>query len=162
METEVVFPLRENGTVLDVTLRAPTDGDRNFLLSSFCRSMRESSYGAGCPSEAFYPAASKCIERILAGGWEVTVAHVAGAPDEIAGWIAHRRDSKGLTVAFAYVRFSFRRLGVGSKLLAAAGVEPGAPFGVVFARAGALRAFRDRGWRPCFVPFVCFEMLEVS
>jgi hypothetical protein len=160
MTSEVVFPLRDGGTRIEVEIRSTQPGDRNLILSSFCRSLRNSSFTAGCPSETFYPAAAKCAETMLAR-WEVLVATVAGAPDEIAGWLSFRRDDHGITVGFAYTKHPYRGFKVASKLLEAAGVRPGMPFAVVFGRAGALRAFRDRGFQIQQTPFVCFELMEV-
>lgn len=88
------------------------------MLDSMRRTLvRNSAYAAGLQPEVI----NLIVEPVLAT-YETLVATPHGDPDEILGYIIHDGPS---TVGFIYVKEALRQKGIGSALLASAGIQKG-------------------------------------
>lgn len=98
-----------------VTIGYMEPNDRPYILDSFLRSYKDSPYAQGV-----HPNILIQLMDGLLSAWQVRVAR-----DEdgkmILGWIVYR-DSH--TVAYGYVRKSFRKLGIFRSLISAAELDP--------------------------------------
>lgn len=109
--------------MLDVELRSATEADVGFIWATF-----RDSYRAEQPdmTNADYEAWARTHQPYVG---DVVVAHVAGEPGLLVGWLAVH-GPLGLTpppppypLLYAYVRKERRREGIMRKLAAAAGID---------------------------------------
>ena len=84
--------------------------DENFVISSWLKSMHESPQFSGCRNTVYYGLSPKVENCLLEN--KVLVARSKDDYDQIVGWICYREHSGCLLVEWAYVKFSFRRVGV--------------------------------------------------
>lgn len=100
-------------TADEFELRPARPSDESFVFSSFLRSYRESDVASGIPNGRYFAVMKPLWQRVV-DSFTVLVAHPAGQPDEIAGWIAY----SGNVIAWIYVKHTpWRRLGVARRLL---------------------------------------------
>lgn len=136
--------------------------DTAVINSAFLRGLRESSYTNGLPSDAFFAVGRQAWNGIRRD-FITTIAHPAGQPDEIAGFVTHAQyDERGercKVVAWVYVAKAWRRFGVAKALLKSIGIKPGERFVVMFASPEKLNLARAKGFRPAFLPFIVWRYL---
>lgn len=109
--------------------------DANFLFNSWLKSYRRSWFAQRIPNDVFYAQQHLVIEDILNRPLtRVSVITPAGDPDTICGYaVTEAIDgaaSKAAIVHYVYVKETFRKLGLATRLLQAAGV--GADAQIVF------------------------------
>ncbi len=100
----------------DVKTREAKAEDLNFILSTWLKSYKDSDFGRAIPKEIFYSFHQKLVRTIL--GHEnniVTILCAPEAPEQIVGYICH--NIKAPIVYFTYIKYPFRRLGLGKLLL---------------------------------------------
>jgi GNAT superfamily N-acetyltransferase len=100
-----------------IAIRSAVASDRAYLLDSFVRGYRASSfYADGVDANVL----GGLIDPLLAL-WDVAVAVDPASPDTLLGWICW----SGRAVAWLNVRGDFRRRGIGRVLLSHAGIDVG-------------------------------------
>ncbi len=136
--------------------------DTAIVNSAFLRGLRESSYTNGLPSDAFFAVGRQAWNGIRRD-FITTIAHPAGKPDEIAGFVTHAKYSERgevcKVVAWIYVAKAWRRFGVARALMDQIGVGTGQRFVVMFASPEKMNLARSKGYRPAFLPFLSWRWL---
>jgi GNAT superfamily N-acetyltransferase len=99
-----------------VRIRKATEADVAFIFSSWLKSMRNSGYSYGVPNVTFYAEHHKVLERLLKS-CEVYVACDEANVADIYGYICAERVDGFFVMHFAYVKHTYRRLGIGTMLL---------------------------------------------
>lgn len=94
----------------EVTLRRMTEGDRNFVLSSWLRSYAEQQTGM---TRAVFFRLYEPVVVELVSRCEVVVAGLPDVGDAILGWLA----ASDSTVHYVFVKPRWRKLGVARRLL---------------------------------------------
>lgn len=102
-----------------VKLRPYQPTDENFILNSWLKIYYMSRSSGPIPQDMFAPTYRPIIRRLLTGRPEVdtTVAVTTEDDDQILGYIVHEQSMRGAVIFWCYVKQSFRRMGVATKLL---------------------------------------------
>lgn len=111
-----------------IAYRRATAADMGFVVDSFLESFR-TAHSAGLISmEDWRVVMTRQLSLLLArSGVEIHVAHHPGDDSHIAdlyGWLAVEKSHPTPFVIYAYVKQSYRRMGLGRALLKAAGLSP--------------------------------------
>lgn len=117
-----------------IETRAAVPEDLAFVFSTWLNNFHHSSrFAKRINRRVFFAAHHLVIERLLARGAEVTIAHPPGDPGVIVGYLCVEHVPEGFGVAgvevpetvlhFAYTKGPFRRMGVMRTLLGAARVD---------------------------------------
>ena len=126
-------------------IRSHKKEDIPLVFNSFTGCMRASISYRGCVDRIFYRNISKLFK-----GWfnvsDVLIIHPEGQPDVVAGWIVYC----DTTIVFSYVKFSYRKRGLFTALLKAAGVNKSGVQYIFSTFAATLHA-EKYGWS--FNPF---------
>lgn len=101
--------------MLPVKLRPMRDLDTPLIFSSWLRSYRPSA-DPKVDKDVYYREHHKVVERLLREA-EVVVATAEGDDDTVVGWVC---SSPGV-LHYVYVKEAFRRMGLGTWLLACQG-----------------------------------------
>lgn len=158
---------------IEVAFRPAGPLDEPLVNSAFLRGLRDSSHTFGLSSDTFFAVGRQAWAGIQRD-FETTIAHAAGDPDEVAGYVTHWKDERGVPmIAWLYVAKAWRKFGIATKLLAHAGVvrskrwpviikgeETWTGFPVLFASPQKLAMFRSKGYYPAFVPYLCWKYLR--
>jgi hypothetical protein len=113
METSSV---RENEQ-LPISVRHASEEDVNFLFHSWLRSYRDSSFAKDVSTDHYYSSHKRLVSGLLAR-CQVYVACNPTDVEQIYGFMAWERIADVLVVHYAYVKYSFRHLGVARRLWA--------------------------------------------
>lgn len=141
--------------------------DTATINSAFLRGLRESSYTNGLPSDAFFAVGRQAWNGIRRD-FVTTIAHAAGKPGEIAGFITHaefhdvKTGHRTKVLAWIYVAKPWRRFGVARALLEEAGIARGERFVAMFASPEKMSLARTKGLRPAFTPFLVWRYLTTD
>lgn len=115
--------VRQRG--LEVETREGTEADVAFVFATWLRCYKRSSqFARHIRNDTFFAMHHLVVERILARA-RVTVAHPAGDPETILGYLVSEPHAGGMLVHWLYTKAPFRRLGVATALLSTIGIEPG-------------------------------------
>ena len=112
-----------------VEIRGGKDADIPFMMRRALMDLRYADFVRMIPDVKFYHYTHKLLEHHSWDG-KVLVAHAAGSPDDILGYIIYRKTKAGLMVVYLYVRKdkdgpNYRGQGIARKLLEAAGWKDG-------------------------------------
>lgn len=142
-------------------IRRWAEADRVFVESTFLDNYRDSHAAGLIAMEDWKAVMAPQVRRIL--GRPGVRVYVASNPEESAegradlyGWIAVEDGHPKPYVVFCYVKDPYRRLGIASRLLRAAGVDRGEPFmyatktGIVSKLGRAMPLAR---WYPLIIRF---------
>lgn len=99
-----------------LALRAATQEDVPFIKSSWLESYRYGRAVRGVPNSIYYAMHDKVSQFLLADG-EVTMVVDEADPSVIAGWACYKVEGPMLVLHYVYVRGSWRRKGVATRLL---------------------------------------------
>lgn len=110
---------------LGVRIRKFCEGDKHFILNSWMESYRqEDSVRSVSNSTYFY--CHQILIGEIAKTAEIFLACAHDNPDEIWGWLCCQPGPDGsIIVHYAYTKQRFRKLGLGRRLIEAAGWVPG-------------------------------------
>lgn len=90
--------------------------DLPFIYSTWLRSYRHASqFARKIKNEVFYDMHHKVIDRFIARGGEVYVAHPKGEPDVILGYLC--MDTTAPIAQYIYVKKPFRKMGIAKELI---------------------------------------------
>jgi len=131
--------------------------------------MRDCPYTSGLPNDLYFDTARYVWDKVQREMGTI-IAHVPGDPGEVMGYVTHRPDltyDKDINgdvvrspgIAYLTVARAWRRMGVGKRLLAQAGIRPRQKFAVLFGNPRALAWFRSKDYHPAFTPFVTWRWL---
>lgn len=138
-----------------IATRPAVPADHAFVYATWLRAMKQGSmFGASISAPVFFEMHHHAIERLLKRGAMVTVAHPAGEPDTIIGYIVDERAKDVAILHWVYVKGGFRRMGVGEALLAAVGLDNHTPF--VFTQATRLGEVLAKRRQATYVPYLFF------
>lgn len=113
-----------------INYRPATSADVPFILDSWMKSWRMSSWAGTIPNNRYYDVQRDCIEQLIARGMDILVAAHAGT-DRILGWVAYEltQDAPARTVIhYLYVKDPYLSIvpSIGGTLLdRVPGVKPG-------------------------------------
>lgn len=102
-----------------VDMRTGRTGDLPFVFASWLQTYRHSTFARRIPKGVFFPAHHEVIARLL-GRSDVIIAHPAGDPDTILGYLVTERPA---LLHYAYVKFPFRRAGLCRMMVGAAHLD---------------------------------------
>lgn len=111
-----------------------------FVYDSFVRSLHEQFPWSEIPVGRL----DDIFKRILADPETTTLVALDNDGDTILGWMCARKMSQ--EVVFGFTRYATRRMGIGSSLLIACGIDPMQPFGVRFWSRACERISMRPGW----------------
>jgi len=110
-------------------IRDAQQDDANFIFNSWLKSFRRSWFAQRIPNDIFYSQQHKVVEEILSR--VTTQAHVitpATDPATICGYAVTEAipgtEGRAKLVHYTYVKETFRRLGLATRLLSHAGIGP--------------------------------------
>jgi Acetyltransferase (GNAT) family len=104
-------------------VREPVDDDLPYLFSTYLECLRKESAQHGqIPGHIFFPNQRRVFEGILRHG-RVLVACLDEGPAAIVGWLSYIEDPLNPALHFVYTKHPFRRMGVATTLLEAAGLR---------------------------------------
>ena len=101
---------------VDVMIRKAVPADVSFLFSSWLKSYRDSKFGESITTTIYYTEHHKVVERLLKT-CEVYVACNPKDQTELFGYICGERVENILVIHYAYVKHTYRQLGLGKMLL---------------------------------------------
>lgn len=101
-----------------VLLREPDKEDINFIFSSWLKSFRTSNFAKNVSNTIYFDQHHKVIESLLQNS-KVIIACNRDDKKQIFGYIVATRIDGIFTVHYAYVKHTYRRLGIGKLLLSA-------------------------------------------
>ena len=99
-----------------VQIRAATEADLGFIFNSWLKSYKNSAYSKFITNPVYYDMHHKVVEAILKRG-KVLVAVSTADPTRIFGYICVETTSGTQVVHYAYVKETFRKMGVLTMLL---------------------------------------------
>lgn len=112
-----------NKTKVSVKIRPALEADVAFIFSTWLRSYRDSVFAANISTTVYYAEHHKVVEKLLKSS-EVYVACAADDISELYGYICAQKVDGILVVHYAYVKHSFRHLGIGGQLLGVLEYDP--------------------------------------
>jgi GNAT superfamily N-acetyltransferase len=115
--------IRSTPKNVSVKIRPALEADVAFIFSTWLRSYRDSIFAANISTTVFYAEHHKVVEKLLKS-CEVYVACAADDISELYGYICAQKIDGILVVHYAYVKHSFRRLGIGAQLLGMIDYDP--------------------------------------
>jgi GNAT superfamily N-acetyltransferase len=118
-----------------IETRPGTPADHPFLFGTWLRNYRASPFARRMRNDAYFALHHQAIDRILARGGRLVIAHPEGAPETILGYLVYEYvpDLRIAGVAvpefivqYLYVKKNFRGWGVARTLMESQGIVPGA------------------------------------
>ncbi len=110
-------------------LRPPAPADERYIRATWESSYRNSPWAGTIPNNLFQSVVTETINQLILRGMKLLVCSNPANPEQLLGWLAYEASPNGdVVVHAAFTKPLFRQLGIYSKLIAAAGVEPGASF----------------------------------
>jgi len=91
-----------------------------FVIHSWLKSFRNSGFAKHIPAHLYFASHHALIERLLKRGARACAAVFADDPDTLIGWMC----TEGTVLHYLYVKHVFRRIGIGTKLLASLPESP--------------------------------------
>ena len=106
-----------------VRIRPALEADVPFIFSTWLRSYRDSNFANNISTTVYYAEHHKVVEKLLKSS-EVFIACADDDISELYGYICAQKVDGILVVHYAYVKHSFRHLGIGAQLLAVLEYDP--------------------------------------
>lgn len=101
--------------------------DLPFIFSTWLRSYRHSSqFAKKISNDVFFQWHHKVIERFIERNGRVLIAHAAGEPEVILGYIC--REPSEEIVQYVYVKRAFRKMGIAKELYKVANIANNSTF----------------------------------
>lgn len=101
-----------------IKIRKATESDIPFLFNSWLKSYRSSNYAASIDNTIYYSEHHKVIERIFRY-YDVLIACDLNDDNHIYGFACAGHTENIFTIHYVYVKHTFRRMKIATKLLAA-------------------------------------------
>lgn len=102
----------------DISIRSHRDSDLPFIFNSWLKSYKtRSQFARRITDEVFYQWHKRVIERILGREALVLVATPSDDSNTILGYLVMERQGEQAVIHFAYVKTSFRKLGIAKQLM---------------------------------------------
>lgn len=102
-----------NGT--EVKTRPAKESDFNFIMSTWLKSYRDSDFAKSIPNDIYYNYHQALIYKILQKeDNSITVLCAPEDEDHILGYVVY--NTKAPIIFFLYVKYTFRRIGLGKML----------------------------------------------
>lgn len=101
---------------LPIKLRPANADDVGFIFNSWLKSFRNSALASNMPNEVYFSEHHKVIERILKF-YDVIVACNPEDVSQIYGFICGGYTDNILTIHYAYVKHTFRKMGIMREML---------------------------------------------
>lgn len=105
---------------LPIRLRGYQPGDANFIYNSWLRSNRQNTPYDLCENPIYFTEHHKLIERLLKDCKTVIACSVNDVA-EIYGYICYQEVESTMVFHYAYVKHTFRNLGIAKELVAETG-----------------------------------------
>lgn len=100
----------------EIEIRVAKLEDIPFIYSTWLRSYRHASqFARKITTNVFYEMHHKVIDRFIERGGEVYIAHPAGEPDVILGYLC--MDTVQPVAQYIYVKKPFRKMGIARALI---------------------------------------------
>lgn len=128
------------------TLRAPVDDDRNFILSTWLKSFRNSHFACMIPNDIYFKAHKALIMATLQESG-VVVAVNPEDESQIFGYGVYTPNGGATLCHYIYVKESYRRLGIGTTLFRAMLADSDHSPDVPAIATHSTRALKDYGLR---------------
>jgi GNAT superfamily N-acetyltransferase len=106
---------------IKIQFREAVENDLEFVFSSWLHSYRVSPLARTIPKTSYYEGHHKVIERLVVKS-RVICAVDPEDSNHIYGWCCWENSTTPV-LHYVYVKFSFRRLGIGSRLIEPVGTE---------------------------------------
>lgn len=103
------------------TLRPANGTELNFILSSWIRSFKRSSFASKIPWDIYKERQDAAIKSIMVSGAEFTVACNPEDESQAFGWISYHRTPSLPVIHYIYVKEPFRRFKIATGLIASVG-----------------------------------------
>lgn len=108
---------------LPIRFRKAEQSDVSFIFNSWLKSFRSSRFASTLTSTIYFQEHHKVLERILSLS-DIDIAYVEGDPNTIIGYICHAVSCNIFILHYAYVKHTFRGLGIFKALLEEAQHDP--------------------------------------
>jgi len=109
-----------------IRIRPATEADAAFIFSTWLKSYRDSHFGSNMPTTIFYTEHHKVVERLLKG-CQTYVACNNEDINELYGFICGEKVDGILVIHYAYVKHTYRMLGIGGQMLNVFEHDPNKP-----------------------------------
>ncbi len=107
-------------TKVPFNLRAGDLKDVSFIFNSWLKSYRDAPAVKSVPNTIYYAEHHAVIERIFASaGLVLLIACDQNHPEQIFGYAVGERRPEGLMLHWTYVKYPFRKFGIGRALIEA-------------------------------------------
>lgn len=101
---------------MEVAIREARPDETNLIYVTWLKSYAQSSFAKGMVQTVYEDRQRRLINEILKRNAKTLVAHAPEEPDAVLGWLVLEEPA---TVHYLFVKEHFRRLGVGTALVAA-------------------------------------------
>lgn len=109
---------------MKATFRDATPDDRQFIVSTWSASYKNSHYAGLIQSEDWADVMHRQVEKVLSRpGARTLMAHEDSDPLFLYGWIAGDMTETVPVVFYAYVKEAYRRMGIARGLFDALGID---------------------------------------
>lgn len=105
------------------TLRPANGTELNFILSSWVRSFKRSTFAAKIPWDIYKERHDAAIKSIMVSGAEFTVACNPEDESQAFGWISFHRTPSMPVIHYVYVKEPFRRFKIATGLIQSVGSD---------------------------------------
>jgi len=103
---------------IPVIIREVTDTDISFIYSTWLKSYRHGSYAADMSNDVFFSYHKEIIAKILdQSNTEIKILVNEDDHDQIYGYAVQSKVGGRSITHFVYIKFSFRKLGLASRLV---------------------------------------------
>lgn len=114
--------LTKSRGALPVVIREASEGDVSFLFSSWLKSFRKGTMCYGVDDTIYFNEQHKLVERLLLSS-KVLLACEPEDPANIYGYLVYEKIDNIMVIHYAYVKHTFRCMGVFNALFAASGQD---------------------------------------
>jgi len=101
---------------LPISLRPANAEDVGFIFNAWLKSYKSSKFCENIPNEIYYAEHHKIIENLLKN-YNVIVACNQEDPSQLYGFICAGNTGNVFTIHYAYVKYTFRKMGIGKAIL---------------------------------------------
>lgn len=138
----------------NIKIRNATQVDVNFIFSTWQKAYRYSVKTAGIESEIYFNQQHTLIEGLMKTAY-ILVACSTADPTQIYGYLCYEKIEDAPVVHFAYVKKSYRNLGIGKLLLSHSKIDPKAPFFITH-HTGAVDKLNPEHYFAIYNPYLAY------
>ena len=144
-------------STIPIKIQPATPEVLNFILNSWLTSYSKLSHFAkGIPSRYFFHHHHTLLAAILSHA-ECLVAVDQEDPNLYYGWIVFDPKTDPACVHYCYVKKNFRKLGIGTELLASTGIDTNEPWAVTHQTYAWTDQIQSHYNQAIYVPYLAFN-----